>query len=276
MRIVKKCYYIFMRKISRRLFLWVMLTACSPLPSKLLSDTTPPVPAVSNQSDQVSIVQIPIEYIPSFVPPTPAPTQRAAADTQGDRVVVDVEPAEEVSAKINEVIIDRDTFCHIPVAVPKLPAVIPAPGEIDVNTGRHMMGTVQVLDVASYRLEVTGLVDHPLVLTYDDLLCMPKMTEMVTTTCYSFSDTAIWSGVAISEVLKKAGVQSGATKVIQKAPDVAGRAVTMEMAMDPHNFLAYRMGDRPLPVLFGFPVRSIFIDVAGQYSVKWLTALEVI
>jgi DMSO/TMAO reductase YedYZ molybdopterin-dependent catalytic subunit len=36
------------------------------------------------------------------------------------------------------------------------------------------------------------------------------------------------------------------------------------------------MGSRPLPVFFGFPVRSIFINVAGQYSVKWLTSLEVI
>jgi DMSO/TMAO reductase YedYZ molybdopterin-dependent catalytic subunit len=206
------------------------------------------------------------------------PTQPSAVAAPLNTLAVTSEPAEEGSAaaQINEVVIDRDTICHMPIVVPKVPAVIPALGEIDVNTGRHMMGTVQVLDLASYRLEVTGLVDHPLVLTYDDLLCMPKITETVTTTCYTFRDTATWSGVLISDVLKKAGVQPAAQKVIQKAPDVASRAVTIEMAMDPHNFLAYQMGGKPLPILFGFPVRSIFIDVAGQYSLKWLTSLEVI
>lgn len=138
-----------------------------------------------------------------------------------------------------------------------------------------MMGSPQVLDQESYRLTVTGLVDHPLSLTYDDLRCMPKMTETVTTTCYNFQDTATWSGVLIRDVLSKAGVQPGAKKVIQNGADGASRKVDLEMAMDGHNFLAYQMGNHPLPVLFGFPVRSIFIDVAGMYSVKWLTSLEI-
>jgi sulfoxide reductase catalytic subunit YedY len=128
----------------------------------------------------------------------------------------------------------------------------------------------------SYRLAVTGLVDHPLNLSYDELRCMSKMTEKVTTTCYNFSDSATWSGVLISEVLKKAGVQPSAKKVTQTGADGAIRTVTLDMAMDGHNFLAYQMGSHPLPVFFGFPVRSIFINVAGQYSVKWLTSLEVI
>jgi DMSO/TMAO reductase YedYZ molybdopterin-dependent catalytic subunit len=138
-----------------------------------------------------------------------------------------------------------------------------------------MMGVAQVLDVQTYRLSITGLVDHPLSLSYSDLRCLPKMTETVTTKCYAFSDTATWSGVLLSAVLKKAGVQPGAKKITQTGADGAIRTVTLDMALDPHNFLAYQMGDNPLPVLFGFPVRSIFIDVAGQYSVKWLTSLEV-
>ncbi len=143
-------------------------------------------------------------------------------------------------------------------------------------TGRHMMGVPLVVDHRSYRLAVTGKVEHPLSLSYDDLRCLPKMTEVVTTTCYTFADTATWSGVQISEVLKRAGVQPGAAKLTQTSADGVTSTLPLEMAMDPHNFLAYEMEHKPLPVLFGFPVRSIFIDVAGQYSIKWLTALEVI
>ncbi len=176
---------------------------------------------------------------------------------------------------IDVVMPESHNNCLMPILAPTQPAIIPHEGGVDETTGRHMMGSPQVLNQESYQLAVTGLVHHPLRLRLDDLRCMPKITETVTTTCYNFQDTATWSGVLISDVLKKAGVQPGAKKVIQTGADGASRTVTLDMAMDSHNFLAYEMERNPLPVLFGFPVRSIFIDVAGMYSVKWLTSLEV-
>jgi DMSO/TMAO reductase YedYZ molybdopterin-dependent catalytic subunit len=255
-----------MRKISRRLFLLLLLSACAPFNSRLLPGPNETSPTGLPPNDLTPVGQIPIAQIPSFVP---VPTVLAPTQT------LELTPETDSGPQINEVVFDSDTSCRLPITAPTLPAVIPAISQIDANTGRHMMGTVQVLDLASYRLEITGLVDHPLKLTLDDLLCLPKMTETVTTTCYSFQDSATWSGVLISDVLKKAGVQPGAQKVILTGADGAVRTVPMDMAMDPHNFLAYQMGENPLPILFGFPVRSIFINVAGQYSVKWLTSLEI-
>lgn len=255
-----------MKKISRRLFLFLFLSgsaslyiATRPGPPKSLPKFThqlrptgqPGLVPTLSPTGQPAIIQAP--------PPTDDPALQAATPVP-----------------LNFVISDNDTQCLTPVITPAQPAVIPPEAGVDEATGRHVMGDVQVLDLQSYRLTVTGLVDHPLSLSYDDLRCMPKMTETVTTTCYAFADTATWSGVLISDVLKKAGVQPNAKKVTQKAPDGAVRTVSLEMAMDPHNFLAYEMGSKPLPILFGFPVRSIFVDVAGQYSVKWLTSLEVI
>ncbi len=231
-----------MRKIPRRLFLLLFLAACSPFPNAKHPSPTGP--------------------LPTFVP---LPTATDLADQQ------DATPV-----PINEVVTDSDTHCLLPVIAPTEPAVIPPDNTVDETTGRHFMGTVQVLDPRIYRLAVTGLVDHPLSLTYDDLRCMPKMTETVTTKCYAFADTATWSGVLISEVLKKAGVQPRAKKVNQKGADGAKNSVSLDVAMDPHNFLAYQMEGNPLPILFGFPVRSIYVGLAGMYSVKWLTSLEVI
>ena len=230
-----------MRKISRRLFLLLLLSACSPLPSTDRRYLTGPLPTLIPQAK------------PTYPPGQPTPTT----------VPVDVPVA------------DTDNQCMAPIVVPARPAVVPADDHVDPVTGRHFMGTLRLLDARSYRLAVSGLVDHPLSLTYDDLRCLPRITETVTTTCYDFADTATWSGVLISEVLKKAGVRPGAQKMRQTAADGAARTVTLEMAMDPHNFLAYLMEGQPLPALFGYPVRSIFIDVAGQFSVKWLTGLEV-
>ena len=246
-----------MKKISRRSFLLVLLSACNPLPSVFKPGASGSPPTVLPRPTSTST-----QPIPTFMP---FPTA-TGLPTQPVNTLV----------PINEVLADGDTNCQMPILAPTQPPFIPSPNEVDRITGRHMMGTMQVLDLSTYRLEVSGLVDNPLSLTYDDLRCMPKVTETVTTTCYFFSDTATWSGVLIREVLNRAGVQSHAQKVIQNSPDDANRTVTIDMAMDPHNFLAYLMGDHPLPILFGFPLRSIFINVAGQYSVKWLTSLKVI
>ena len=72
------------------------------------------------------------------------------------------------------VVFENDINCLAPVVVPTVPEVIPRSGGIDEATGRHMIGTVQVLDLESYRLTVSGRVDHPLSLSYDDLAACPK------------------------------------------------------------------------------------------------------
>jgi len=230
----------------------VLLSACAPFRSETRPSPTEPLP---------KIIDLPTPTSLATMIPSPSPTDEAAVE-------------EATAVPINVVISASDTNCLTPIVAPT-PADIPAVGGLDTTTGRYVMGVVQVLDEQSYRLQVSGRVDHPLSLTYDEIRCMPKMTETVTTTCYNFQNTATWSGVLISNVLKKAGVQPGATKLTQTGADGASRTVPLDMAMDPHNFLAFQMGSKPLPILFGFPVRSIFINVAGQYSVKWLTALEV-
>jgi DMSO/TMAO reductase YedYZ molybdopterin-dependent catalytic subunit len=254
------------KKISRRLFLFLFLSGSA----SLYVATRPG----ATKSQTNFVLHVTSTDQPGLIPtlsPTSQPGLMPSSTPTDDPV-----PQAATAVPINVVISNENTNCITPVIAPTEPAVIPNEAGVDENTGRHMMGDVQVLDLQSYRLTVTGLVDHPLSLTYDDLRCMPKMTETVTTTCYSFADSATWSGVLISDVLKKAGMQPTAKKVTLKAPDGAVRTVSLEMALDQHNFLAYEMDGKPLPVLFGFPVRSIFINVAGQYSVKWLTSLEVI
>ena len=66
--------------------------------------------------------------------------------------------------------------CHLsPVVVPTM-APNPGSNALDRTTGLHVTGHPVTIDVASYHLLVTGLVDTPLSLSYDDLRCMPKIT----------------------------------------------------------------------------------------------------
>src|SRR5208283_3723715 len=101
-----------------------------------------------------------------------------------------------------------------PLVVPPTPSKIPGYTELDPTTGLHVTGTLQTVDVERYRLEVTGKVDHPLRLGYDELRCMPRVAARPTLVCPGFfADTATWAGVPLKYVLEKAGVQAGATGI---------------------------------------------------------------
>jgi DMSO/TMAO reductase YedYZ molybdopterin-dependent catalytic subunit len=170
-----------------------------------------------------------------------------------------------------------DGTCQLePVVVPTLPAVVPAPNQLDETTGLHMTGLVQQIDLASYRLNVTGKVDRPLSLSLDDLRCMPKVTASAALICYGvFKDSATWSGVPIPEVLERAGVQAGADTLEMVSADGLHATLPLEDALDRQNFLAYEMEGRPLPILHGFPLRAVLPNTPGGKWVKWLVELVV-
>lgn len=163
-----------------------------------------------------------------------------------------------------------------PIVVPTLPAVIPGYTELDPATGLHMTGTPTVIDLATYRLAVTGKVDNPLSLAYDDLRRLPKMTASPNLVCVGFfSDTAAWSGASLKTILEMAGVQPGADRVKMKAADGYSWTLPLEEALQPENFLAYEWEGQPIPVLHGFPVRAVIPAANGNRWVKWLLEIVV-
>lgn len=163
-----------------------------------------------------------------------------------------------------------------PVIVPTLPAFIPEEFELDPSTNLHKSGTPQLIDVNAYTLEITGLVDQPLSLTYDQLLCMPKVTDTVTLVCpQTFIDNAEWSGVRLAYILKLAGVQEGATNVRMRGADGYYANISLEDAMRPESFLAYEWEGEPLPIMHGFPLRAVLPDIYGSQWVKWLLEIEI-
>ncbi len=163
-----------------------------------------------------------------------------------------------------------------PVVVPTLPAEIPRYTDLDPSTHLHMTGSYQVIDVDSYRLEVTGLVDHPLSLSYDNLRCMPKVEKRAKLVCLGFfEDEAVWAGASLVSVLDLAGVQASAAEIEMTSADGYSNHLTLGQAYRPGNFLAYEWEGESLPILHGFPVRAVFPGEYGAMWVKWLIKIEV-
>jgi sulfite oxidase len=97
---------------------------------------------------------------------------------------------------------------------------------------------------------------------------------------------AEWTGVALADVLKTAGLKKSAKYTAHYAADLhlsgdpgkpsLSRGVRIEKAMDPHTMIVWAMNGQPLPNIHGGPVRLIVPGWAGSASQKWLTRISVI
>jgi DMSO/TMAO reductase YedYZ molybdopterin-dependent catalytic subunit len=169
------------------------------------------------------------------------------------------------------------TPCLLPTVVaPTPPAEVPGYTQLDPDTGLHMTGKPQQIDLESYRLQVTGKVDHPLSLTYDDLRCLPKVETTTTLTCPGFFvDEAIWAGTPIRDVLALAGVQEGVFGLRLIGADGYSTSVPLSTALSETSLLAYEWEGEPLPILHGFPVRAVLPGEPGSSWAKWLVEIKV-
>ncbi|MFH0750566.1 MAG: molybdopterin-dependent oxidoreductase [Chloroflexota bacterium] len=137
--------------------------------------------------------------------------------------------------------------------------------------------------VGSWRLEVRGMVDRPMSMTYDELLEMPLFEQHVTIACVSnrvggdLVGNALWTGVRLRDVLEAAGVQAGATQIIGRSVDRFTAGFPTAWALEPGReaMIAVGMNREPLPAQHGFPARLIVPGLYGYVSAtKWLEAIE--
>jgi DMSO/TMAO reductase YedYZ molybdopterin-dependent catalytic subunit len=166
------------------------------------------------------------------------------------------------------------------LAVPGItPLVMPNSSFYRIDTAL----IVPRVDVATWQLRVTGMVDREVVLTYEDLRAMPQFEQYVTIACVSnkvgdnLVGNALWSGVRLRDLLARAGVRAGATQIVGRSVDGFTVGFPTEWAMDPARepMIALGMNGVPLPIEHGFPARLIVPGLFGYVSAtKWLTEIE--
>ena len=134
----------------------------------------------------------------------------------------------------------------------------------------------------SWKLSISGMVDNPIELTFDDLLQRPQIERYITLSCVSnpiggnLVGNALWQGVLLKDVLNEAGVQEGATQVVSRSTDGWTAGTPTEIIMDGRDaMLAIAMNGEPLPALHGYPVRMVVPGLYGYVSAtKWVTGIE--
>lgn len=138
------------------------------------------------------------------------------------------------------------------------------------------------VDPALWRLSVGGRVNRPLVLSYDQLTALPVVERYQTLECISnpvggdLISCAKWAGVALAEVLDRAGARPGSVEVVFRCAGGYSESLSIEQAMDEQTLLAIGMNDRVLPRAHGFPVRVLSVGNYGMKNPKWVTSIEVV
>jgi DMSO/TMAO reductase YedYZ molybdopterin-dependent catalytic subunit len=162
-----------------------------------------------------------------------------------------------------------------PVVQPTLPADVPSYLEVDPATGLHMTGTPTVVEISTYRLKVTGKVDHELSLAYDELRALPRVTASPELVCPDyFWDHATWTGVPLNLILEMAGPQLDAERMVLVGADNYSTGLYLTEALVSDGFLAYELNGETLPALQGFPIRAVFPELEGSLWAKWLVEIR--
>ena len=166
---------------------------------------------------------------------------------------------------------------ELPVLLlPLRPSVIPKYTELDPSTGLHMTGTPQFINASTWHLRISGKVDHPQSLGYDELRRMPRLANGDPLICQgNFEDYAHWAGADLLAVLDRAGLRPNARTLELVSADGYRAEVSLADARRVHAFLAYEWEGKALPELHGYPVRAIFPGTPGYNWVKWLVEIRV-
>jgi DMSO/TMAO reductase YedYZ molybdopterin-dependent catalytic subunit len=139
------------------------------------------------------------------------------------------------------------------------------------------------LDASTWSLSVSGMVDRPYELSYEELLAMPLIEQYVTIACVSnevggdLVGNALWRGARLRDILDRAGVQTGATQVVGRSYDgwTAGFPTAWLDNPEREAMVVVAMNGETLPPSHGFPARLIVPGLYGYVSAtKWLTEIQ--
>jgi DMSO/TMAO reductase YedYZ molybdopterin-dependent catalytic subunit len=171
----------------------------------------------------------------------------------------------------------------------------PAPSSIEVgtkgvtpfftkNSDFYRIDTalqVPQVQVADWKLKVTGMVDTPIELTFEQLLARDLDEYDITLTCVSnevggqLMGTARWLGLRLDTLLKEAGVSPDADQVVGRSVDGYTCGFPTKVLDGRNAMVAVGMNGEPLPLEHGFPARLIVPGLYGYVSAtKWLTEIE--
>ncbi|MDQ6882622.1 MAG: molybdopterin-dependent oxidoreductase [Candidatus Dormibacteraeota bacterium] len=138
------------------------------------------------------------------------------------------------------------------------------------------------VDQATWRLEVSGLVEQPMTYDYQALTRLPAVTQESSMECisngvgYHLLSNARWKGVRLSDLLQASRPKSGVVQIVLHAADGFTHTMPRAKVMEPSTLVVYEMNGEPLRQRHGAPARIVVPSSYGEMNVKWLTRISLV
>ncbi|MEP7112447.1 MAG: molybdopterin-dependent oxidoreductase, partial [Ilumatobacteraceae bacterium] len=193
---------------------------------------------------------------------------------------------EAIPDTLPEVVAPSGTISGTGISVPDGATLSPVTPFITPNGDFYRIDTALSfprINLASWKVEIGGMVDTPLILSYNDLLARPQVERIVTLCCVSnevggeYISNATFQGVMLADLLNEAGVRAGAEQVFSTSLDGWTCGFPVEVALDGRDaMIAVGMNGEALPLEHGFPARLVVPGLYGYVSAtKWLSKIDI-
>ena len=133
-----------------------------------------------------------------------------------------------------------------------------------------------------WRLEVRGLVRHPLSLSMENIRRLPQRTQITRHDCVEgWSAIGEWTGPQLGTILEGAELLPQAKYIVFRCADTLGgdpyyESVDLIDAYHPQTIVAHRLNGEALPEKNGAPLRMRIERQLGYKHAKYLTAIEAV
>jgi len=132
------------------------------------------------------------------------------------------------------------------------------------------------IDLKTYTLEISGEVEKPVKLRWDEVLKLPKVHSVSDFHCVEGWSVlnCKWEGVRFSKVIELVRPKETARFVTFECADGYTTSLSMTELSGEDVLLAYGLGDRPLEEGTGFPLRLVVPNKYAYKSALWVTKIR--
>lgn len=139
-------------------------------------------------------------------------------------------------------------------------------------------GSVPRFEAARWDFIISGLVENPVRLTWEEFNRLPQrvvLADMHCVTRWSRFDNQ-WEGVAVTDVLALAKVSPEARFAIILAEQDYTANLPLDDLLRPSSLFALRHDGQPLSAEHGYPLRLVVPHLYAWKSVKWVRGIELL
>lgn len=132
------------------------------------------------------------------------------------------------------------------------------------------------VDGETYKLEIGGLVENKTPWSLDALYRLPQERQITRHVCVEgWSAIGSWSGVRLSEFLKRIGADTSAKYVWFRCAEGYSNTIDMPTALHPQTQMTFKFADEILPVKYGYPMKIRMPTKLGFKNPKHVVSLYV-